>query len=249
MTARATLPLPWSETVQPVQGIFLKRYKRFFADFILNGETHTAHVANTGSLKGVLREGVKCLVLPAINPDRKLRWTLVALEGFANGEWIGVDTSVPNRMLSHVFENRLNPHWESYVDFQSEVKINSETRLDACLISPNGKRRFLEIKNVTLATGDMRLKTAVAQFPDAVTVRGQKHIQELVSLIEQGHEAELIFAIQRVDCDKFSAADDIDPEYGRLLRWGQKQGLMISPWRLSPGLDGVRFIGVLGMDS
>lgn len=240
--------LTWSETVQPVEGIFLKRYKRFFADFILNGHTQTAHVANTGSLKGVVREGARCLVLPATNPERKLRWTLVALEGFAKGEWIGVDTSVPNRMLSHVFENRLNPQWENYVDFQSEVKISSETRLDGCLITPQGKRRFLEIKNVTLASGDVTFKKAVAQFPDAVTVRGQKHIQEMVSLIEQGHEAELIFAIQRVDCNRFSSADEIDPEYGRLLRWGQKQGLVISPWCLSPGPDGVSFDGALRVE-
>jgi sugar fermentation stimulation protein A len=115
-------------------------------------------------------------------------------------------------------------HWAAFDAVKPEFKISAETRLDFALIRNNAdKKHFIEVKNVTMAEG----KTAM--FPDSETIRGQKHLRELMNLMAEGHSAEILFTIQRIDCDVFSAADDIDPIYGRLLREAQKKGLRISP--------------------
>jgi len=105
------------------------------------------------------------------------------------------------------------------------VKINQETRLDF-LFENKKTKRYVEVKNVTLAEKD------TAYFPDAVTERGQKHLKELMSLIEDGHEAEIVYVVQRSDCVQFSPADDIDPEYGKLLRQASHKGLIISAYQV-----------------
>lgn len=225
----------------PVEVTFLKRYKRFFADVKIRDGIEVAHVANTGSLKPNLQEGIKALVLPSDNPERKLKWTLVALQS-PSGSWVGIDTAIPNKLLRHVCESKQCADWAEFAEFKHEVKISKETRLDGLLSSPS-KKRYLEVKNVTYAVGDLANKKGQAQFPDAVTERGQKHLRELMALMEQGHECELIFTIQRLDCTSFAPADDIDPEYGRLLREAIGKGLIVSPWLIEVGPPGVTWTG------
>ncbi len=217
---------------QTHRGIFLKRYKRFFADVLLkvgqNEETVVAHVANTGSMKSAAVERAICLVSEAENPERKLRYTLEAIQSSATGSWIGVNTSWPNHLAKEAFEKKVFSHWSKFDQIQSEVKINSETRLDL-LLSNAQKKHYVEIKNVSMAVSASEgEKNLVAQFPDAVTERGQKHLRELMNLVEQGHEAEILFTVQRTDCQSFSPADQIDPEYGRLLREAQGKGVQIT---------------------
>lgn len=227
--------MKWEQKL--VKAKFLKRYKRFFADIEIDSKLEVAHVANTGSLKTCLEPNVSALVLPASNPERKLRWTLIALET-PSGSWVGVDTSAPNKILKEVAEENLCDEWKEFSEFKPEVKITKETRLDGLLSTPEisgskGKKqklRYLEVKNVTFAVGDTKNKKGIAQFPDAVTERGQKHLRELMNLIDAGHECELIFAVQRVDCVEFRPADEVDPEYGKLLRQAIKKGLIVSPW-------------------
>lgn len=228
------------------QGVFQKRYKRFFADVLLDGEVVVAHVPNTGSLKSVNIAGQACRVTKTDNPDRKLKFTLEMIQA-PTGAWVGVNTATPNTVMKETliaavqqkaqFHEELT-HWNNFSDVKPEFKISKETRLDFCLMNDGqDSKHFVEVKNTTLAEGN------IAKFPDAVTERGQKHLMELMELINQGHSAEIVFTIQRSDCEYFAPADDIDPEYGRLLREAIKAGVKVSPLVLDVTESGVVFTG------
>ncbi len=203
---------------------FLKRYKRFFADVIIDGKEAVAHVPNTGSLKGIcdLADGRLCLVSPATNPERKLRFTLEQVQ--VGDTWVGVNTHKANELAWETFQLKVVPHWQRFTQGAREVKINAETRLDMKLSGPQNENLFVEVKSVTLA------RDGIALFPDAVTTRGQKHLNELAQLVAQGAQAELLFVVQRTDCRRFIPADDIDPTYGRLLREVQKKGVRLTAY-------------------
>ncbi len=211
-----------------LQGTFLKRYKRFFADVDLNGQTVVAHVANTGSLKSVNIPGQKCFVSPANDPNRKLKFTLEMIQ-VPSGVWVGVNTQIPNQIVKEYLITK-------YSEVKAEYKISAETRLDFAIPKNNGKFHFIEVKNVTYAENE------IAMFPDAVTERGQKHLVELMSLIEQGHTAEIIFTIQRNDVTKFRAAQEIDPEYARLLQMASEKGVVISPYLVEVSDKGIHML-------
>jgi sugar fermentation stimulation protein A len=222
-----------------IEGVFLKRYKRFFADVELGigneKKVEVAHIANTGSMKSLNNPGSPCLVSPATNPERKLRYSLEAIRA-TTGAWVGVNTSLPNHLVQEAFENNKISHWLSYDEFKREVKINSETRLDAMLTKGKHKH-YVEVKSVTMAS--VIEGRQIAQFPDAETERGQKHLRELMSLLQQGHSAEIFFVVQRGDCEEFRPADDIDPEYGQLLRDAAKAGVVISAYKFQVDPEGI----------
>ncbi|MGZ3772394.1 MAG: DNA/RNA nuclease SfsA [Pseudobdellovibrionaceae bacterium] len=213
------------------QGVFLKRYKRFFADIDWNGQTVTAHLPNTGSLKSVNNPGQQCLFSESDNPERKLKFTLEMIES-PSGGWVGVNTATPNTIVKETLQNVVAGKkencpfgfWADFDEIKPEYKISAETRLDF-MLKKNGseKMHFIEVKNVTLA------EDGIAKFPDAVSERAQKHVRELVQLIEQGHSAEIVFTIQRQDCKAFAPADEIDPVYGALLREAAQKGLKVTP--------------------
>lgn len=224
-----------------LEGVFLKRYKRFFADIELQGQTVVAHVPNTGSMKGVNNPGQLCLISESTNPERKLKFTLEMIRS-PEGSWVGVNTAIPNTVVRETMEKVVGnkdiqgafASWASFDSYKAEHKISAETRLDFALSKKDSKAmHFIEVKNVTLG------ENGVAKFPDAVTERGQKHLRELMSLIEQGHTAELLFTVQRSDCTQFSPADDIDPVYGQLLREAQSKGVKITPMLVSLSPDEV----------
>lgn len=207
--------MEWKISV--IQGEFRRRYKRFFADVDVDGEAVVAHVPNTGSLKTCIETPRAALLSPAVNPERKLKYTLEAVRGEEG--WIGVNTSWPNVLVTEAFENKLIADWAEFTEFKREVKISPETRLDGLLTAADGRRRYIEVKNVTYND------RGVAKFPDGVTARGLKHLSELMKLVDQGFEAEIVFVIQRLDCRRFSAAQDIDPEYARGLERALKAGV------------------------
>lgn len=225
---------------------FIKRYKRFFADAELNGQIVVAHVANTGSLKSALIPGASCLISEAANPERKLRFSLEAIQA-SSKTWVGVNTSWPNLLVGEAFEKKLFPHWKDFDYSQNEVKISKESRIDWVFSSQGGKTHYLEVKNVTMASGDVENKKGIAHFPDAVTERGQKHLKELMRLIEKDSTkkvgAEIFFAVQRQDCKSFSPADDIDPEYGKLLRLAHKKGVLVTAAVVDIDKLGLSFTG------
>lgn len=220
------------------EGVFLKRYKRFFADVQTSMETLVAHVPNTGSLKGCLEKGSACRFSLSTDPKRKLKATLQMIQ--TPTTWVGVNTGISNKLVWEAFENHQIPSWEEFEAGQPEVKINDGCRLDFAfwrtfegpkpgekLTTKNLKDyrlHFVEVKNITLA------EDGVALFPDAVTERGQKHIEELMKLMKKGHSAEILFTVQRTDCKEFRPADAIDPRYGKLLRKAYEQGLKVSAY-------------------
>lgn len=225
--------------IEPAVGQFQRRYKRFFADVVLSGETVVAHVANTGSLKSCLFPGEAALLSPASNPERKLKFSLEALQTPWK-TWVGVNTSWPNALVKKVFELGLNPDWKGFTSYKPEHKISKETRLDGLLQDSAGRQRFIEIKNVTMAVGDCQNLQGTAQFPDGVTERGKKHLIELMKLVALGHQAELVFIVQRSDCIKFRPAWDIDPDYCETLVQAVNAGVKVSIWPVQISPEGLR---------
>lgn len=217
------------------KGLFLKRYKRFFADIETPQGIVVAHVANTGSLKSVLSSGAECLLSESDNPERKLKFSLEALSDGLGG-WVGVNTSIPNQLGLEAFHQKRVAHWKDYDEIKPEFKLSAETRLDLRLRnSKTDQLHFVEIKNVTMKEGDC------AQFPDAVTERGQKHLRELIGLTRLGHSTEILFVIQRTDCKRFAAAKEIDPEYAVLLEEARKAGVRVTVVTASVTENGVEW--------
>ena len=225
------------------EGTLLKRYKRFFADVeYLDPKSGkkiqlTIHCPNTGSLKSVIEKDQQhaCWFSISDDPSRKLKGTLEAVQA-DSGAWVGVNTSWPNKIVQFAANKSIEtkiPHfknWKNYSYYKSEHKISKETRLDGVfcvhedhLEVEKEMKHYIEIKNVSLA------RKNTAQFPDGVTERGQKHLKELMHLIEKGHKAELIFTIQRSDVTSFSVAEDIDPTYKKLFDQALKSGVIITP--------------------
>jgi len=210
------------------EGKILKRYKRFLADIQLSsGEVVTAHTANTGSMKTCWEPGWKVLISFHDNPKRKLKYSL---EMTNNGQtWIGINTSLPNKLAKEAIENGLIKELKGYPFIKPEVKTGN-SRIDLLLSKEKETRSkkdqfFVEVKNVTLK-GDGHQKNA-ALFPDAVSVRGQKHIRELIRLHKEGYKTALLFIVQREDVDYFTPAKDIDPLYSSLLKEASASGVLI----------------------
>ena len=236
-----------------LEGVLLQRYKRFFADVEYKGEKITIHVPNTGSLKGVVEKDQKQKCWFSLHGDetKKLKGTLEAVQA-TNGTWVGVNTSNPNRVVQEAIQNAIDKnkshfdHWSKYSFYKSEFKISKETRLDGVFCSSEddlenakAKKHFIEIKNTTYV--GIQNGKLIAKFPDAVTERGQKHIKEMMKLIEQGHKAELIFTVQRNDVKGFAPAEEVDPEYAKLLNQAIKKGLIVSPVVVDINQDEVKF--------
>ena len=201
-----------------ISGIFIKRYKRFFVDIKINKKIITAHCPNTGSMHGLLERNNKVWLTESNNSKRKLKYTLQIVE--SNGSKVGVNTHLTNKIVLDALRNNKIKHFKTLA-IKPEVKFGSNTRFDF-LLTEARRQNFIEVKNVTLS----REKT-IAEFPDAVTSRGAKHINELINARKKGYGIFLIFVIQRDDCSRFSIAKDIDPEYYRLLIEAVKKNLKI----------------------
>lgn len=204
---------------------FIRRMKRFTVEATAldgpdKGTVLAAHTNNTGSMLGLLRPGSTALLSPAANPDRKLKYTLEALE--LGGSMVGVNTLTPNRMLHAAWQAGAMPELDGYDHFKKEAKVG-QSRLDAHLTGNKGEL-WVECKNVTMVEDD------VACFPDAVTERGQKHLRELMSLAETGARVALFFMVQRPDGHCFGPADVVDPMYAELFYEALDAGVEAWPY-------------------
>ena len=202
-----------------ISGEFVKRYKRFFVDVKINNKIITAHCPNTGSMMGLLSANNKVWLSKSENPERKLKYTLQIIEN--KKSMVGVNTHLTNKIVLEALEENSIKELKNLDNIKSEVKFGKNTRFDF-LISKNNKKIFVEVKNVTLSR-----KKGVAEFPDAVTARGLKHISELINASKRGFETYLLFLIQRNDCKQFKIAQDIDPDYYKLLTEAAKKKLNI----------------------
>ena len=202
-----------------ISGEFIKRYKRFFVDVRIGNLTVTAHCPNTGSMMGLLKRGNKVWLSKADNPKRKLKYTLQVIED--QNSKVGINTHLTNKIVLDALKKKNIKIFKDLIEIQQEIKFNDNTRFDFLLIEKT-KKTFIEVKNVTLSR-----KKGLAEFPDAITSRGLKHIKELLNARRKGYETYLLYLIQRDDCNKFKLARDIDPEYSKLLKKAVKKKLKI----------------------
>ena len=215
-----------------ISGEFIKRYKRFFVDVKLNGKIVTAHCPNTGSMMGLLKEGNRVWLSKTDNPKRKLKYTLQIIEN--NGTKVGVNTHLTNKIVLNALASKSIKSFNKLERIEQEVKFGENTRFDFFLLN-NKKKIFVEVKNVTLSR-----QKGIAEFPDAVTSRGLKHIVELLKASKKGYKIYLLYVIQRDDCNKFKIADDLDPEYSKLLKKAVKNKLNILCYDCKFSLKGIK---------
>ena len=196
---------------------FIKRYKRFFVDVLLNKQILTAHCPNSGSMMGLLNEGENAWISESKNAERKLKYTLEILEH--NKEKVGINTHLTNRIVEEALINKNIKELKNFDQVQREVKFNNNTRFDF-FVSNKKEQAFVEVKNVTL-----KREKDYAEFPDAPTARGQKHLLELISAKDKEYQAYLIFLIQREDCNFFKISKDIDQKYYENFIQAKKKGV------------------------
>lgn len=235
-----------------VKAKLLQRVKRFSVECAM-GSTNAvdekyatcaepvwAHTNNSGSMLGLVKKGFEAFLSPAPNPKRKLPYTLEMIgipDWQGNTMWVGVNTLVPNKILRLAFEAGLLPWAEGYTDFVPEAKRGA-SRLDALLTGKGLPPLWVECKNVTLVEGE------VASFPDAPTLRGQKHLREMIDIVESGERAAFFYLVQRNDAKCFAPASYVDPSYAKLFYESLEAGVEAYPYqaRLCPsgvGLDGL----------
>ncbi len=206
-----------------VKGKLIRRYKRFFTDVKLQKETVTAHCPNTGSMKGLLEEGNDVYLLPNNDPKRKLKYGLEIIKTRKN--LVGVNTHMANKIAHHGLENNLIKELKDNDLIKPEVFFNNETRFDF-LLEKKKQKMFVEVKNVTLFRDEN-----TAEFPDAVTSRGSKHLITLIDAIKKGYKTYLLFLVQIQNMEYFKIAKDIDPEYYKNYILAKKAGVNFLAYR------------------
>ena len=206
-----------------IKGKLVKRYKRFFADIKLNKEIVVAHCPNTGSMKGLLDEGNEVFISKSDDPKRKLKYTLEIIKVKKN--LVGVNTHFANKIAHHGLSNNLISELKNNKNIKPEVFFNKETRFDFFL--ENKKQKiFVEVKNVTLFRDEK-----IAEFPDAITSRGSKHLKTLIDAIKKGYKTYLLFLIQIEGVENFKIAKDIDKEYYENYLLAKKAGVNFLAYR------------------
>lgn len=200
----------------------IRRYKRFLADVLLedDGCEVTAHCPNPGAMLGLADPGMRVWLEPNDDPKKKLKfgWRLVELEG---DHLAGIDTAVPNRVVREALLARAVPEIGQYADVRAEVPYGEKSRVDF-LLTGDGPDIYVEVKNVHLRRTD-----DLAEFPDCVTARGARHLDELSGMVAQGHRAVMLYLVQRTDCARFALARDLDPAYGQAFDRARDAGVEV----------------------
>ncbi len=204
-----------------IRGTLIKRYKRFLADVLLeDGREVVAHCTNSGSMLTVCEPGSEVWVSPAANPDRKLQfsWELIRV----GRSLVGINTMHPNKLAAEAILDGTIVELQGYANLRREVKYGKNSRIDLLLEAPDRPPCFVEVKNVTLVRNK-----GLAEFPDSVTARGAKHLDELIDQAALGNRAVMLYLAQRADCTSFAACHDIDPTYGNGLIKAMRAGVEV----------------------
>lgn len=222
-------------------GRLLSRYKRFFADVELDsGGTVTAHCTNTGSLLTCKEPGSRAWVSRADNPNRKLQYTWELVQ---SGETLaGINTNLANRLAEEAVQAGRIPELSAWPEVKREVRYGRNSRIDLLLSGDGLPPCYVEVKNVTMG------REGVAAFPDAVSTRAAKHMAELADQVREGHRAAVLFVVQRMDCRVVTAADDIDPAYGRALREAAEAGVQVLAWQADVSPEGIELVKALPVE-
>ena len=222
-----------------IPGRLIRRYKRFLADIELEtGEIITAHCANTGPMTGISVVDSLVQVSKSDNSKRKLpySWEMIRL----GSTWVGTNTAIPNRVIKLALQQKLLPELAGrYTTVKSEVPYGKDrkSRIDFLLTDQDKLPIYVEVKSVTLS------KNNIALFPDTVTTRGQKHLQELADLLPDC-QAVMLYFINRSDCDTFAPSDTCDRVYGELLRRAIAKGVEVLPYRFEITPQGISCLGL-----
>ncbi|MEM7192935.1 MAG: DNA/RNA nuclease SfsA [Pseudomonadota bacterium] len=232
-----------------VEGRLIRRYKRFLADVELPaGETVTAHCANPGSMLGLAAPGSRVWLSRSDNPKRKLAfsWELIEVDLGKGPALVGINTSSPNGAVAAAIERGLIEELKGYASLRREVRYGENSRVDILLEDDSRPPCYVEIKNVHL----MR-DAGLAEFPDSVTARGAKHLNELSAMVAAGSRAVMVYFVQRGDAERFALAKDIDPAYAAAFRDAAASGveaLAIASSLTLEGLSLPRPIPLTGMN-
>lgn len=221
-----------------VAGRLVRRYKRFLADVELeDGRLITAHCPNSGSMMGMSEPGSDVMVRHVPDPKRKLKWTWELVRPPGTG-WVGCNTARPNDIVRWAIETGQVPGLSAATGLRTEVKYGRNSRIDI-LLGPDDDACYVEVKNTTLAA------EGVARFPDAVTARGAKHMQELADMVAAGHRAVVVFLVNRADCRRFEVARDIDATYAAAFDAARAAGVEAMALGVTPDPDGWAVHGLL----
>ena len=206
-----------------IKGKLIKRYKRFFADINIKNEIITAHCPNTGSMMGLLDQNNEVWISKNNDPKRKLKYTLEIIKTKDN--LVGVNTHLANKIVYEGLSNNLINEFMNSDSIKPEVYYNKNTRFDF-LVNKNNQNHFIEVKNVTLFRTNN-----IAEFPDAVTSRGSKHIKTLVDAIKKGYKSYVLFLVQIQNIENFQIAKDIDKIYYENYLLAKKDGVQFLAYR------------------
>lgn len=215
-------------------GRLARRYKRFFADVLLDdGREITAHCPNPGAMLGLNTPGLGAWVSPADGAKRKLAWTLELIE--ADGGLVGINTMHPNRLTAEALAADAIPELTGYASHRREVRFGEASRVDFLLEHPDRPPCWLEVKNCHL-----RRDGTLAEFPDCIAARSSKHLKELTREVAAGARAVQLFVIQRADCDRFAACADLDPTYAAGLLAASGAGVEVLCYGCDISIDRIR---------
>lgn len=213
----------------------LRRYKRFLADCVIEatGEEITAHCANSGSMLSLARPDARVWLMKSDDPKRKLAWSWV-LEETPGGDCVLIDTSRPNAIVAAAITEGRIPALSGYEALRREVKYGKNSRIDILLEDAAKGRCWVEVKNTTLCR-----TPGLAEFPDAVTTRGAKHLDELANQVALGDRAVMVYLVDRPDCDRFALAADVDPAYAAGFATARAAGVEIEIWSAKVNINEV----------
>lgn len=222
-----------------VYGKLIKRYKRFLADVELDsGEIVIAHCTNSGSMKTCIEEGAEVYLTHVDDPKRKTKYTWEMIK--INGDWVGINTGIPNVLVYEAIRDQQIEGLETYTEAKREVKFE-DSRFD--VFAKNDQEEcFIEVKNVSMKVGEY------ARFPDAVTTRGRKHLETLIRVKELGMRAVMFYVIQRSDVSAFGPAYDIDPAYAKALKKAVDNGVELFAFQAEVKPEGIELVKQLPVD-